>query len=213
MKNKIASTFIIVSIFTIAPLMVRPVLMLNIEWIIVFTSLIVLFLTQPPLKFNEVRIKSTMDKYSILLILFMCGTSTIAPIIEWAYHRNGQSTKGLFFVIGLFLLISGFIIRTTAIKMLGTHFTATVQITNKHKLITNGLYKFIRHPSYLGAFLTFVGISFILESWLGLVIAVVSMMVAYHVRISVEEKTLLHYFGNDYATYQRRTKKMFPYIW
>ena len=93
MKNKIASTFIIVSIFTIAPLMVRPVLMLNIEWIIVFTSLIILFLTQPPLKFNEVRTKSTMDKYSILLILFMCGTSTIAPIIEWAYHRNGDVYK------------------------------------------------------------------------------------------------------------------------
>ena len=62
MKNKIASTSIIVSIFTIAPLMVSPVLMLNIEWIIIFTSLIILFFTQPPLQFNEVRIKSTMEK-------------------------------------------------------------------------------------------------------------------------------------------------------
>lgn len=123
------------------------------------------------------------------------------------------SLQKAFFIMGLSLLISGFIIRTTAIKMLGAHFTATVQITNKHKLIKNGLYKFIRHPSYLGAFLTFFGISIILESLLGLIIAVVSMMVAYHVRISLEEKTLPHYFGKDYETYQRRTKKMFPYTW
>lgn len=213
MKNKVASTFIIVSIFTIAPLVLRPVLMLNVEWIIVFISLIILFFTQPALKFSEVKTKSSMDKYSILLILLMCGISTTAPIIEWAYCRNGQSTKNLFFTIGLLLLILGFIIRTTAIQMLGIHFTATVQITNKHKLITHGLYKFIRHPSYLGAFLTFVGISFVLESWISMLVATVSMMIAYCVRIRVEEKTLLNYFGSDYATYQKKTKKMFPYIW
>ncbi len=213
MNKKILSTLIIVSTFTVIPVLAKPNLMIQIEWIIATVSLLVLFLTQPALNFNEVKKKKSADKYSILLILLMCGISTIVPIIEWAYNKNGEHVDFFYLITGSTLIIVGLVIRISAINVLGNHFTATVQITKKHQLITKSIYKYIRHPSYLGAFIYFVGISLLLESWLGLIITIISMMIAYYVRISIEEATLLDHFGDEYKEYQRKTKKMFPYIW
>jgi protein-S-isoprenylcysteine O-methyltransferase Ste14 len=52
-----------------------------------------------------------------------------------------------------------------------------------------------------------------LQSWVGFLIAVAAMSVAYKVRIDIEEKELTAHFGRQYTDYSFHTKKMIPYIW
>jgi protein-S-isoprenylcysteine O-methyltransferase Ste14 len=96
---------------------------------------------------------------------------------------------------------------------LGKHFTATVQLQKGHRLITNGPYGIIRHPSYLGALIALIGSAIFLNSLVGTITAVAAMMIAYLVRINAEEKMLVNSFGNRYREYQKNTKKLIPFIW
>jgi protein-S-isoprenylcysteine O-methyltransferase len=105
------------------------------------------------------------------------------------------------------------VLRNYSIKLLGRHFTATVQLQKDHTLITKGPYNIIRHPSYLGALLTFVGIAIFLNSTIGALFTIVVMMIAYTIRIKAEEKALTGLFGSAYTKYQNKTKKLIPYLW
>ena len=53
----------------------------------------------------------------------------------------------------------------------------------------------------------------LLEAWLGLVICLVAMMVAYFFRIAAEERLLVSIFGDQYTEYQTRTWRLLPFVW
>jgi protein-S-isoprenylcysteine O-methyltransferase Ste14 len=83
------------------------------------------------------------------------------------------------------------------------------QLTEKHSLVTNGIYRFVRHPIYAGDLLLVIGLQLALQSWLfllGLMIAVVIVRQAIG-----EEKLLLTKFP-EYHDYCVRTKRFFPFL-
>jgi protein-S-isoprenylcysteine O-methyltransferase Ste14 len=139
--------------------------------------------------------------------------STIIPIIDWAYFSDNTSSNGVLTIVGFVILWSGVLLRNYSIKILGKHFTATIQLQKEHKLISKGPYSAIRHPSYLGALLALVGSAMFLNSLIGTFAAVVAMITAYVVRIKAEEKVLENLFGNEYQDYKNRTKKLIPFVW
>ena len=60
-------------------------------------------------------------------------------------------------VITVLFVLGGMAIRWIAISALGKHFTVNLTVLDGHSLVTTGLYKHIRHPSYTGLLLSFVG--------------------------------------------------------
>jgi protein-S-isoprenylcysteine O-methyltransferase Ste14 len=114
--------------------------------------------------------------------------------------------------IGLPLIIGGLIIRWTAILQLGNLFTVDVAITDKAHLKTDGIYKKIRHPSYLGMLLVVTGFAATMSSFYSFLALVVPVFTAIVYRISVEEKVLITEFGNSYVRYMESTKKIIPQI-
>ena len=76
-----------------------------------------------------------------------------------------------------------------------------------------GDYVVVENPSYLGAFATILGIAVLLQAWIGLTVAFIAMSYAYYQRISVEENALSAQFGEHYAQYVLKRKKMLPGIW
>jgi CubicO group peptidase (beta-lactamase class C family) len=72
------------------------------------------------------------------------------------------------------------------------------------------LYGIVRHPSYLGSLLTFVGLGLALENWLSILVLVILPAAATFYRISVEEKVLIDHFGSAYTDYMSRTKRLVP---
>jgi protein-S-isoprenylcysteine O-methyltransferase len=115
--------------------------------------------------------------------------------------------------LGGFFLVTGLALRIWAIRHLGKFFTVDVGIQQGHMVIQDGPYRFVRHPSYSGSLLALVGVGFLTFNWLGLFLVVTCTMLAYALRISVEEKALLAQLGAQYADYTARTKRLIPGIY
>lgn len=110
-------------------------------------------------------------------------------------------------------LVTGIVVRLWAIWHLGKFFTVDVGIQPGHRVIQDGPYRFVRHPSYSGAILAMIGIGCLTFNWFGLALVLVCTSVAYGLRIPVEEKTLLAEFGHRYEVYAARTKRLVPGIY
>ena len=114
--------------------------------------------------------------------------------------------------VGCSLMVGGMALRWAAIAKLKDKFTVDVAIVQDHRIVDTGLYSVVRHPSYLGSLITFVGLGLAWENWLSLVLMIVLRLVATLYRISVEERVLVNHFGDAYQAYRKRTKGLVPGI-
>ena len=110
------------------------------------------------------------------------------------------------------LLVSGILLRIWAIMHLGKLFTVDVGIQQGHRVVQDGPYRFVRHPSYSGAMLALTGIACLTFNWVGFLAILLCSLAAYSLRISVEEKVLFLNLGEDYRRYAERTKRLIPGI-
>jgi protein-S-isoprenylcysteine O-methyltransferase len=110
------------------------------------------------------------------------------------------------------LLASGIALRIWAIQHLGRFFTVDVTIQQGHRLVQDGPYRFVRHPSYSGAILALTGVGCLTFNWLGFLLILICTFVAYAFRIPVEERALREEFGAEYEKYAARTRRLLPGI-
>jgi protein-S-isoprenylcysteine O-methyltransferase Ste14 len=211
--NKISFTIVAILLLNFAPLAGRPELILHYKSILLALAAACLWLSQPAFSTEETKRDQSSDRFSILVILIMSSLSVIASVSEWGYFNDAKQTSWLITIIGAVLLVGGISIRVWAIQTLGKHFTATVTLTNDHQLVKSGPYQWVRHPSYLGAFMAIVGAPLFLNAYWATLIAFLSMTLAYYLRIGVEEKMLSAYFGKQYQDYKKDTKRIIPFIW
>jgi protein-S-isoprenylcysteine O-methyltransferase Ste14 len=115
--------------------------------------------------------------------------------------------------LGIALMVLGIIVREWAVFTLGKGFTVKVHVQEKGKLITKGPYKYIRHPSYTGGFLTFIGLPLAIGTWFGLIVILVINLITYNYRMNVEEKALIEAYGEEYKKYMKRTKRLIPGVY
>ncbi|HEY6111590.1 MAG TPA: isoprenylcysteine carboxylmethyltransferase family protein [Chthoniobacterales bacterium] len=97
--------------------------------------------------------------------------------------------------------------------MLGRFFTVDVTIEKDHELVTRGPFRFVRHPSYTGVLLAFVGFALSLRNWSALVVILMPIFIAFVRRMNVEEEALSRALGPRYADYTKTTKRLLPRIY
>ena len=114
--------------------------------------------------------------------------------------------------IGMLIIAVGICIRIKAVLTLKKAFTLNVQISKEQQLITNGMYKLVRHPAYTGSILSLLGVSIVLKNIPAILIVAICSFVCYQIRIYVEEAVLQKYF-KGYSLYREKTYKLFPYIY
>lgn len=110
--------------------------------------------------------------------------------------------------IGLFAL--GLAVRWWAIVTLGRFFTVDVTVEKDHELVERGPFRVVRHPSYTGVLLAFVGWSVTLGNWVAILVVLVPIFVAFVRRMNVEEEALRGALGGRYMDYMKRTKRLVP---
>ena len=115
--------------------------------------------------------------------------------------------------VGLALLAAGVALRTWAILTLGRLFKFVVVIQEGHRVVASGPYRLLRHPSYTGALVAFLGIGIALDNWLSAVALVLIPLLTILVRIQVEEAALSNALGQEYTTYASRTRRLVPGLW
>jgi protein-S-isoprenylcysteine O-methyltransferase Ste14 len=116
-------------------------------------------------------------------------------------------------LLGLLLFGCGIALRWWAIVTLGRFFTVDVQIAKDHELVERGPFRLVRHPSYTGVLLAFVGFAISLANWAALLVIVLPILAAFLHRMTVEEQALTQALGDRYLSYMRRTKRLIPGIY
>ena len=147
-------------------------------------------------------------------ILWSVYVTQLAAIVEATYVRFPQSIRwDLTTTLALTAVGLGLVLRTWAVRTLGRLFTMHIDIQKGHVLVCEGPFRLVRHPSYLGALITYLATTVLLHAWFSLLIAAVLLPVAFVRRIRYEEEALLATFGEPYEAYRLTVKRMLPWIW
>jgi protein-S-isoprenylcysteine O-methyltransferase Ste14 len=153
------------------------------------------------------------DRGSMTLIMLagwigMMGAFAAAGISAFSI----TSGRKIWFVAGLTALLGGSLLRRHCWRMLGKHFTGDVKASADQPVIEQGVYRWVRHPSYTGGMLMYLGTGLALTNWLSVVIISVAGAVGYLYRVRVEEQALQATLGGRYQEYMRRTKRFVPFV-
>jgi protein-S-isoprenylcysteine O-methyltransferase Ste14 len=114
---------------------------------------------------------------------------------------DGEITRWL----GVVLYLAGGTLRMWPVFVLGRRFSGLVAIQPGHKLVTNGLYSVIRHPSYMGLLLGLLGWALAFRSSVGVLLTLLTLWPLL-ARIKSEEALLSSEFGTEYDAYRTRTR-------
>jgi protein-S-isoprenylcysteine O-methyltransferase Ste14 len=157
--------------------------------------------------------RNNKDRRSLLILwIVIVVSSTIGNFIAGEYPTWHIGNYKIVIYTGMIICILGFAIRWTAVIQLGKMFTVDVTITDKHNLKTTGLYKIVRHPSYLGLIMIITGLALCTDSMLSFLVILIPSFWAINHRIKVEEQVLLAEFGEQYINYKKRVSKIIPGI-
>ncbi|KAL3417314.1 isoprenylcysteine carboxyl methyltransferase [Phlyctema vagabunda] len=110
-------------------------------------------------------------------------------------------------LVGILLVVVGQAIRTIAMCQAGTNFNHVVQHRRNptHRLVTDGIYAVLRHPSYFGFFWWGIGTQLVLGNVVCLLGYAAVLWKFFHARIQGEEELLCNFFGDEYTSYKKRT--------
>ncbi|HVS61331.1 MAG TPA: isoprenylcysteine carboxylmethyltransferase family protein, partial [Gemmatimonadaceae bacterium] len=124
----------------------------------------------------------------------------IAFVRAWSFPERAQLPL---FVVGVLMLLSGSLLRRYCWRTLGKYFTGDVQARRDQPVIRSGPYRWVRHPSYTGGMMMFIGLGLTLGSWVSVALLTIATIAAYGYRIVVEERVLLDTIGEPYESYMK----------
>lgn len=120
------------------------------------------------------------------MTLSITACQWISETVSWGMFGEAQSLK----LVSTIVMVAGLGIRWMAIVTLRSSFSSNVAFRDSQKTKSNGLYRFVRHPSYLGLLLVFLAVGLHSHNWISFALAVVPTTAALLYRIHVEEAAL-----------------------
>ncbi len=93
---------------------------------------------------------------------------------------------------------------------LGLNWSPSLEIREKHELITRGIYGVIRHPMYASQWLLVIGQPLLLQNWIAGFLGVLTFIPLYFLRVGPEEQMMLEQFGDRYRTYMQKVGTILP---
>jgi protein-S-isoprenylcysteine O-methyltransferase Ste14 len=151
------------------------------------------------------------ERWSLAVVLVAVIGGFVAGI-KLAQGHAGEIMTGAWplFAIGLVLMAVGIAIRWWAIIVLGRFFTPDVRVQPDQPVIDSGPYRWVRHPSYSGLIICFVGFGLALGNWLSLAALLVLPIAGLEVRMRAEERALLASLGEPYRQFCASRPRLFP---
>ena len=154
------------------------------------------------------------DAGSLRLIWVVVGVSIVAAFsLAKAFPGGRFPNLAVVRTAGLAIFILGAALRWYAIFYLGRYFTVDVRVTGDQHVVDTGPYRFIRHPSYTGAFMQFIGFALCIGNVWSVLMLMVPILLVFSYRIRVEERALDQGLGEAYENYRRRTKRLIPFVY
>ena len=107
-------------------------------------------------------------------------------------------------------MAGGFLIRAVAMRTLGEFFTRTLRIREKHRVVSEGIYRHVRHPGYLGTILYFVGSGVATANFITTLLILVAILPTFVRRIAAEERMLTEELEKNTRLTRGRPGGSFP---
>ena len=154
------------------------------------------------------------DRFTLPLLWTVIGISIFAAFfLREAFPQGSLPHPRILYIIGLILFVLGLIVRWISIIHLGRFFTVNVAIAADHQLITTGPYRFVRHPSYTGTLLIFLGFGLCMLNIFSLPAVFLPIAAAFLWRMHIEEEALKEAFGDRYLSYVASTRRLIPHVY
>jgi protein-S-isoprenylcysteine O-methyltransferase Ste14 len=145
-----------------------------------------------------IRIASIVGVVGAVVLTRNTSSARIGPDLAW---------------VGLVVFWCGMALRFWSFRTLGRYFTFIVQTSADQPVITDGPYRFVRHPSYAAVLLMVMGAGLFIGSWWAFAWLTASVLCGLLLRIRVEEQALHLALGARYDTYAASHKRLVPLIW
>jgi protein-S-isoprenylcysteine O-methyltransferase Ste14 len=132
-----------------------------------------------------------------------------SPVLSFAEYplSLGPLVAGVIcFVVGLWLFYRSH-------TDLGANWSITLEVREQHRLITQGVYRRIRHPMYSALILYSLGHALVIPNWVAGPANLVAFGILFTLRVHAEEQMMSDAFGDEYARYAARTKRLVPGVW
>jgi protein-S-isoprenylcysteine O-methyltransferase Ste14 len=163
------------------------------------------------LRERRVKTASNLDRGSLALFILTGALSVPLGIVlgftDYGRIRAGEASVS---AVGVVLLVAGTALRWAAIRSLWSYFTVNVSILEGQRVVRRGLYRIVRHPSYTGLLLRYLGLGLSFANYLSAALVFLPLLCATLYRMRVEEEALQEHFGEEYTAYARETKRLVP---
>jgi protein-S-isoprenylcysteine O-methyltransferase Ste14 len=148
-----------------------------------------------------------------LLWVVIALSASLASWIGYWHPHNLPAPRPVVQYAAVACFLIGLALRLSAIVTLGRAFSANVAIRESQALRTDGIYAWVRHPSYLGLEIIFLANGLYYGNWTSLAIMAVFPTAALLYRIHLEEAVLRGAFAEQYEAYSERTKRLIPGVY
>ena len=155
------------------------------------------------MKLNRTKGRILAAIQFILLFLII-----VSALIEHTHHNRGFSA--VINLISIILIVVGLITAALTLIEFRQYMTPNPVPLDNALLRTNGIYSVVRHPMYLSVILLVIGGTLYLQAYLTVIPDMIAIIFLIY-KISFEEKRLNEKYP-EYAEYQKKTKKLIPFI-
>ena len=156
--------------------------------------------------------KSAVD----IILISAAGVGMVAPLFylfsPWLDFAD-YDLPGWLGWIGTAVFAAALLLLWRSHADLGRNWSAILQIRQEHTLITNGVYRYMRHPMYAAHMLWAIAQGLLLQNWLAGWIFLIAFIPTYLVQAPKEEQMMLDNFGEEYRNYISRTGRIIPRLW
>ncbi len=152
------------------------------------------------------------EKRSRLVMLLSSNIGIFAGFLWPAARDAFFAPFDAFRYLGVAVLLIGSILRALVVLRMGRHFSIDPGVQPGQVLITDGIFRFIRHPAYAGSFLAYLGVAFSMGHPLTTTLMATIPNLGILYRIWVEERILDAVFGQEFRHYCLRSKRIIPFL-
>lgn len=153
------------------------------------------------------------DLFAFAIPAFFVFSAGVA-VCGWDFVRRYEDgwSPSWVAVAGGVLVVAAIVHNVACQVTLGRSYSSSLVTREDHRLVTRGMYRYVRHPIYFGVLCVVTGIALFTTSLLGLVVmwGVIPFFLR---RIRLEEQMLLEEYGSEYEDYRKRTKKLVPFVY
>ena len=165
----------------------------------------------------ELKVVETQKgRREVALLALMWVATTILPLISIVTPLLSFADYPLYripFSLGTASLLSGLWLFRRSHVDLGDNWSISLELHTQHKVVDQGVYKRVRHPMYTSIFLQAIAQALLLANWVAGPACLLAFILMFVLRVGAEERMMLKRFGDDYALYIERSKRLVPGVW